>query len=88
MGNAVQLRVSYDLTGNGSWERVETYRYFATNDLVGYEHYTQNSGLVSASGTLGNLASGTVKLEVWNSIGNQPTTLGVGNQSVIKLPFL
>ncbi|MFF0821214.1 glycosyl hydrolase [Micromonospora haikouensis] len=87
VGNGVQVRLSYDLTGNGSWERVETYRYFATDPIPGYEHYTQAAGLHSSSGTLGNLANGTVKVEVWSAIGGSPSTLGLGNQSVVKLPY-
>ena len=44
VGNGVQARVSYDLTGNGTFDRVETYRYFATDPVPGYEHYTQTAG--------------------------------------------
>jgi endoglucanase Acf2 len=87
VGNGTQVRVSYDLTGNGSAERVETYRYFATDPVTGYEHYTQNAGLAAASGTLGNLSNGTVTVEIWNAIGTHPTNLGVGNQSIIRLPY-
>ncbi|RGC65190.1 Glycosyl hydrolase family 81 [Micromonospora sp. MW-13] len=87
VGNGVQVRVSYDLTGNGSWERVETYRYFATDPVAGYEHYTHAAGLAASSGTLGNLTGGTVRVEVWSAIGNNPTTLGLGNQSVVRLPY-
>ncbi|MGC4804232.1 glycosyl hydrolase [Micromonospora sp. DT233] len=87
VGNGVQVRVSYDLTGNGSWERVETYRYFATDPVPGYERYTQAAGLAASSGTLGNLAGGTVRVEVWSAIGNSPTTLGLGDQSVLRLPY-
>jgi len=87
VGNATQVRVSYDLTGNGGFERVETYRYFATDPVTGYEHYTQAAGLGSATGALGNLSNGTVRVEVWSAIGNGPTTLGVGNQSVLRLPY-
>ncbi|MEV4466393.1 glycosyl hydrolase [Micromonospora echinofusca] len=86
VGNGVQVRVSYDLTGNGSWERVETYRYFATDPVPGYERYTQQSGLHSATGTLGNLSNGTVRVEVWSAIGNNPTTVGIGDRSLVKLP--
>ncbi|MET7879145.1 glycosyl hydrolase [Micromonospora profundi] len=87
VGNGVQVRISYDLTGNGSWERVETFRYFATDPVSGYEHYTQSAGLASATGTLGALSNGTVRVEVWSAIGNNPTTLGIGNQSVLRLPY-
>ncbi|MEU8257365.1 glycosyl hydrolase [Micromonospora inaquosa] len=87
VGNGVQVRISYDLTGNGSWERVETLRYFATDPVPGYEHYTQNAGLSSATGTLGTLSNGTVRVEVWSAIGNNPSTVGIGNQSVLRLPY-
>ncbi|GAB3932445.1 hypothetical protein GCM10027614_01650 [Micromonospora vulcania] len=83
----MQVRLSYDLTGNGSWDRVETYRYFATDPVTGYEHYTQTAGLQSSTGALGNLVGGTVRAEVWSAIGNNPTTLGLGNTSVIRLPY-
>ncbi|MGC4879309.1 glycosyl hydrolase [Micromonospora sp. DT43] len=87
VGNGVQVRVSYDLTGNGSWDRTETWRYFATDPVAGYEHYTQAVGLASATGSLGTLSNGTVRVEVWSAIGNNPTTVGVGNQSVLRLPY-
>ena len=38
---------------------METYRYFATDPVTGYEHYTQNAGLSSATGTFGALSNGT-----------------------------
>ena len=87
VGNAAQVRVSYDLTGNGSWDRVETYRYFATNDVPGFEHYTQKVGLGSSTGALGAFAGGQVRVEVWNAIGVAPTTLGTGNRSTLTLPI-
>ena len=62
---------------------METYRYFATDPIPGYEHYTQGAQLLGATGTLGDLTGGVIKAEVWSAIGNQPTTLGVGNQSVL-----
>jgi hypothetical protein len=88
-GNGTQVRVSYDLTGDGTYDRVETYQYFATDPVTGYEHYTQawRGGLLSSSGTLGNLANGRVKVEVWNAIGAGASSLGIGNQSVVTLPF-
>lgn len=87
MSAATQVRVSYDLTGNGSWDRVETYRYFATDPVNGHEHYTQAAQLSSATGTLGNLSCGSVKVEVWSAIGNQPTILGTGSTSKVVPPF-
>jgi hypothetical protein len=43
--------------------------------------------LASATGALGNLSNGTVRVEVWSAIGNASTTLGVGNQSIVRLPY-
>ncbi|NJQ02366.1 glycosyl hydrolase [Streptomyces zingiberis] len=88
VGLGPQLRVSYDLTGDGSFDRVETYRYFATDPVTGYEDYTAaRSGLHSSSGTLGDLRGGTVRAEVWNAIGNAPATLQVGTGSTLTLPL-
>ncbi|MFJ6573017.1 glycoside hydrolase family 16 protein [Streptomyces sp. NPDC091292] len=87
IANAQQARVSYDLTGDGSWDRTETYNYFATDPVPGYEHYTQAKGLKSATGSLGNMSNGKVRVEVWNAIGNGSSTLGTGNQSQVTIPF-
>ena len=88
VGNAAQIRVSYDLTGDGSWDRVETYRYFATDPIAGAENYTQQVGLRSADGTLGDLADGSVKVEIWSALtgagGSGPT---IRASSSITLPF-
>ena len=66
---------------------METYRYFATDPVVGYEHYTQDRQLLECHRDDGALNGGTVKVEVWNAIGNQPTTLGVGSLSRLDLPL-
>ena len=87
VGNATQARVSYDLTGDGSFDRVETYRYFATDPVTGWERYTDAVGSVSATGALGNLANGTVKVEVWSAIGSAPSTVSLGALSTVTLPF-
>ncbi|MFF3320854.1 glycoside hydrolase family 16 protein [Streptomyces sp. NPDC002889] len=87
VANGQQVRVSYDHTGDGTWDRTETYQYFATDPVAGYEHYTQARGLRSATGTHGNLTNGRVRVEVWSAIGNGPSTLGIGNQSVVRIPF-
>ena len=87
VGNATQVRVSYDLTGDGSVERQEAYRYFATDPVPGAEHYTQAAQLQSSSGSLGDLVGGTVTVQVWSAIGAAPTSLGVGDSSVVELPL-
>ncbi|WP_431783561.1 glycoside hydrolase family 16 protein [Streptomyces chumphonensis] len=87
VGNGQQVRISYDRTGDGSWERSETYHYFATDPVPGFEHYTAERGLHSATGALGDMVNGTVRVEVWNAIGTGPSTLGTGDRSVLHLPF-
>ncbi|HZG05378.1 MAG TPA: glycoside hydrolase family 16 protein [Streptomyces sp.] len=87
VANGQQVRVSYDRTGDGSWDRVETYQYFATDPVPGFEHYTEARGLKSATGSLGDMANGRVRVEVWNAIGNGPSTLGTGDRSVVRIPF-
>lgn len=44
VANGQQVRVSYDRTGDGTWDRTETYNYFATDPAPGFEHYTQARG--------------------------------------------
>ncbi|WP_156724801.1 glycosyl hydrolase [Streptomyces apocyni] len=83
-----QARVSYDLTGDGDFERTETYTYFATDPVNGWEEYTQSRGLKAASGALGDLKGGTVRLEVWSAIGNGTSSLRTGTAtSVLVIPY-
>jgi endoglucanase Acf2 len=92
VGAGVQARVSYAPTGS-TYTRSETYHYFATDPVTGWETYTQARGLQSASGGLQAFSNGCVRLEVWNAIGNVPTTLRVnasaaqGTQSSLTIPF-
>jgi len=86
VGSAVQLRVSYDLTGDGSWERVETYRYFATDPLPGAERYTQDAGLLSGFGTLAEMTGGIVRLEVWAALGEDGLSLELADSELV-LPY-
>ncbi|MFF8600066.1 glycosyl hydrolase [Streptomyces sp. NPDC015232] len=88
VGLGQQVRVSYDLTGDGTFDRTETYHYFATDPVTGWEEYNQNRGLQSATGTLGNLTGGTVRLEVWSAIGNADSRLRTGAEdSVLVIPY-
>ncbi|WP_314172627.1 RNA polymerase sigma factor [Streptomyces winkii] len=91
IGNGQQLRVSYDLTGNGSWDRVETYGYYESDNAPGYEHYTEARGLTpgatGASGSLGDLADGRIKVEVWDAIGAGGSTVATGDTSLVRIPF-
>ncbi|MFF5503421.1 glycosyl hydrolase [Streptomyces roseolus] len=88
VGLGQQVRVSYDLTGDGTFERTETYHYFATDPVPGWERYDQGRGLKSATGTLGDLRGGTVLVELWSAIGNGPSTVRTGTaDSVLVIPF-
>jgi endoglucanase Acf2/chitodextrinase len=88
-----QVRISYDFTGDGTYDRLETYNYFATNDIVNWELYSQARGLKSASGTFGNLSNGRIRLEIWNAIGTHTVALRTsatttqGSQSLVTIPF-
>ncbi len=93
VGNGTQVRVSYDFNGDGVWDRVETFHYFATDPVVGYEDYTQSAGIESSSGSFANMTNGKIKIEVWNAIGNGTSTLRTnatsanGQQSTVTIPF-
>ncbi|MFE0734849.1 glycosyl hydrolase [Streptomyces sp. NPDC058855] len=88
VGLGQQARVSYDLTGDGTFERTETYHYFATDPVTGWEDYTAARGLKSATGALGDLRGGTVRLEVWSAIGNGDSRLRTGaDRSVVVIPY-
>lgn len=83
---ATQVRVSYDFTGDGQPDRVETYHYFPTNDVPGWETYTQGRGLRSTSGGWANFTNGSVTLEVWSALGRGPTQWNLDG-SRLTLPF-
>ncbi|MFD6416056.1 glycosyl hydrolase [Streptomyces sp. NPDC060194] len=88
VGLGQQARISYDLTGDGTFDRTETYHYFATDPVNGWEEYNQSRGLKSSTGTLGNLRNGTVRLEVWSAIGNGTAKLQTGTAtSTVVIPF-
>jgi hypothetical protein len=87
IGSGTQLRVSADLTGDGTWDRVETFRYFATDPLPGVEPYTQDVGILNSTGAWGDLDGGTVQLEIWSTLGDTGSTIEIGDASILRLPF-
>ncbi|KRV48352.1 glycoside hydrolase [Wenjunlia vitaminophila] len=88
VGLGQQARISYDLTGDGTFDRTETYHYFATDPLPGWEEYNQTRGLKSATGALGDLRGGTIRLEVWSAIGNADSRLQTGTDTaVLVIPY-
>ncbi|MFV2194915.1 glycosyl hydrolase [Nocardiopsis sp. LOL_012] len=89
VANAVQVRVEYDFDGDGTDDRVETYHYFATNDLPGWEAYTQGSGPSSATGPFADLDGGTVRLRIWSALGSADSRVrtGGGEGATLTVPF-
>ena len=95
VGDAPEFKILYDFTGDGTWDRTETWSYFATDDLVGWQLYNQGSGsgIKASTGSYANLNNGKVQIQIWNAIGNSATSLRVsataaqGQQSTITLPF-
>src|SRR5262249_12682368 len=94
IANGTEVRISYDFNGDGFYDRVETYRYFAEDNRSGWEAYTQSAGLSSSTGNFANFINGNVKVEVWNAIGSNSVSLRTnatsteGGQSLIVLPFV
>ncbi|WP_418277449.1 glycosyl hydrolase [Isoptericola jiangsuensis] len=88
VGLAVQVRVGYDLTGDGTVDRTETYPYFATDPVPGAESYTSTRGPVTVTGgALDDLDGGTVSVEVWSALGTASPSVGTGEASSVTLPF-
>jgi hypothetical protein len=92
-GDGIQAQIQYDFTGDGIWDRTETYNYFATNPVSDWETYSQGQGLKSSSGSFANLANGKVQIKIWNAIGNTSTivrtnaSIANGQQSKITIPY-
>ncbi|MFC5109992.1 glycosyl hydrolase [Kibdelosporangium philippinense] len=87
VGAGVQARVSYAPTGS-TYTRAETYTYFATDPVSGWETYTQSAGPRATTGSPQSFNNGCIRLEVWNAIGNVPTSLRVNDgQSKVVIPF-
>ncbi|WP_380164361.1 glycosyl hydrolase [Jannaschia sp. R86511] len=87
VGNGTRARVSYDLDGDGTWDRVESYGYFATDPTPGFERYTSAARPVeSVEGTLTDMVDGSIRVEVWNVLGNGPSLLDLTG-STVRVPF-
>ena len=87
VGDGVQLAISYDFTGDGSVDRIETWHYFATNNTSGWESYGNQAGLLSASGAaMQDLVGGSVGVSLWSAIGNHAVMVDLAHAS-LSLPF-
>jgi hypothetical protein len=92
---SVQARVSYDFTGDGTWDRVDTYRSCALNNITNWEQYTEviRDGLQSSTGAFAHFTGGRIKFEIWSALGNWPIDLRTGvpagqpSQSRLIVPF-
>ena len=87
VGNATQVRVSYDFTGNGSFDRVETWDYFATDPVTGYEHYLRDAAPLSQLARSPTWPAAPCGWRCGTRSATTPATLGTGNQSRVVLPF-
>ncbi len=87
IATAVQARISYDFIGDGTWDRVEMWRYFPNDDRVGWETYRDTQGLAYANGSWADFQNGKVRLELWSALGADPTAVELGSGSVLQLPF-
>jgi endoglucanase Acf2 len=87
IGNATELRAFYDFDGNGAIDRTETYQYFATNDLPGWEHYSNDSGLLSAAGAMQAFQNGTIRFDLFSPFGHDPVTVKADSVS-FDLPLV
>ncbi len=82
VGNGLQVRISYDFNGTGTFGRIETYNYFATDDRNGYETYTQAAGLKGATGQLADMHNGTILVQIWDAIGTSPMTVDTADAQI------
>ena len=95
VANEIQAEIRYDFDGNGSFDRTESYNPFPTNDLDGWEIYTESNrgGLQSATAGFSNLSNGTIQIEiryahfVGASDVRTSATSGDGQQSALEIPF-
>ena len=93
VANGPQLRVTYDFEGDGTPDRVETWKLFPTDAAAGWEGYTEAQGLAAATGALRDLAGGSVTLELWNAIGSGVVSVKTdapagADPAWLRLPYL
>lgn len=91
VANGTHIRVSIDHEGDGSFDRIETFQYFPTNDIPDFETYDESRGHLEITGAHGDLTGGTVRVELWNAIGTAAVTVdlddGDGIGAKLTLPY-
>jgi len=97
-GQAVQLRMSYDWTNDGTWDRREMFNLFACDPLAdnyeAYAHQLPNRFESITGNFYQNMVNGSVMVEIWQALGpGEPqmtlkTDAAIENQlSTITLPY-
>lgn len=85
-GYAVQAIVTYDWTGDGSWDRTEIHAFFALDPLDStFEVYAQS--LTSVVGDpFRDMNNGRVRIELWEALpaGGTPSPVTIRTQTVVS----
>jgi len=90
---ALGVRVSYDWTGDGVWDRVEYLRAIQTDPFSGFEEFSlmaTGAGLIRSTGTQYiSLNNGNIELSMWSAANSGDVQMQVRtNQgSWLKIPF-
>jgi len=69
-GTGVSLRISFDWTGDGTFERIEFWDFFPTNDLAGYERFYGVGAPNAVNLPEGKLLAGLSTLPAWQNLTN------------------
>uniref|UniRef100_A0A4Y8PPU1 Uncharacterized protein n=1 Tax=Paenibacillus athensensis TaxID=1967502 RepID=A0A4Y8PPU1_9BACL len=79
----MQVQIVYDFHGDGTLVKTETYNYFATDPVTGWELYneTRNISPGFSSGSFANMVNGKITVKIWNAIGNTSTSVLVNAPS-------
>jgi len=99
-GQAIEAQVSYDWTGDGSWDRTELFGVFTPNNIPDFENWNvigapaPKGKLAGSTGAWNNLVGGSVRLQLWSAY---PTLSPIyvrtdtpinGQFSYLKIPFI
>jgi len=98
------LIITYDWTGDGSWDRTETFPFFATDPLPGYEPYqTSVKGVAPLAKAVvvgepySNFVNGKIRLQFWAALADpagaapidiRTDTVISGQISTLTIPYI
>lgn len=71
-GQATQLQLVYDFNGDGTSVRTELYNTFPTDNVPGFETYSEQRGLWSSKGGFANFVGGTITARIWKDFQPMP----------------